>query len=140
MVENLYKIGLSVLLGLIVGWEREHNDKPCGLRSITLVCLGTTLFAIIGQLLFGDSSIDISRLYYAPIVGIGFLGGGIIMKRGKNIEGITTASTLFAVVGIGLLCGLGEYLLASISTAIIYGILLLKYVQIKIIKCKNGKS
>ena len=132
MIENLIKIGISLLLGLFVGWEREKNDKPAGLRTITNVCLGSTLFAIIGLKLLGNPAIDISRLFYAPIIGIGFLGGGVIMKRGKNIEGITTASILWIMVAVGLLCGLGDYLLATIVSLCIFLILKLKFVKIKI--------
>ena len=127
---------ISLILGLFIGWEREKNDKPCGLRTVALVSLGSTLFAIVGSLLLGDPSIDIARLFYAPIIGIGFLGGGVIMKRDKNIEGITTASVLWVMVAVGLLCGLGEYKLAIVATSLIYLILQLK--QIKRRK-KRGK-
>ena len=137
---DIVKIGVSLLLGLLIGFEREQNDKPAGLRTITLVTLGSTLFAIIGLKFVEPMNLDMTRLLYAPIVGIGFLGGGFIMKRGKNIEGITTASTLWVMVGVGLLCGISEFYLAIVTTVVVFLVLMLNYVKIKLkLKLNGGK-
>jgi len=137
MIVNSIKIILSLLLSTLVGIEREKQDKPAGLRTVMLVCLGATLFALIGlqfSNVTNNPRYDILRLLYAPIVGIGFLGGGVIMKRKKDIEGITTASTLWVMVAVGLLCGIGEYYLAVLSTLFTYLVLLLGHWEIKIKK------
>jgi len=137
MIVNSIKIILSLLLSTLVGIEREKQDKPAGLRTVMLVCLGATLFALVGlqfSNVTNNPRYDILRLLYAPIVGIGFLGGGVIMKRKKDIEGITTASTLWVMVAVGLLCGIGEYYLAVLSTLFTYLVLLLGHWEIKIKK------
>ena len=129
MLIDLIKLGLSLLLSFFIGIEREKQDKPAGLRDIMLISFGTTIFTIIGIKFMNYSTIDSFRLLYACILGIGFLGSGVIIKRRKEIEGITTASTLWAIVGIGLLCGIGEYILAIVSALVIYFILKLKYLK-----------
>lgn len=128
----LTKIGLALLLSSLVGIERETTDKPMGLRGIMLVTLGTTLFAIIALTFKDQFNLDMTRLLYAPIIGIGFLGSGIIIEKKGHAQGITTATVLFAMVGIGLLSGLAMYELAIISTLAIYLILKLKVLEERI--------
>ena len=91
-----------------------------------LVCLGTTVFTLLGNQFKGIQNFDGLRLVYAAIVGIGFLGSGTIIKREADIEGITTASTLWAIVALGILIGFGYYLLAIIVSILIYLILKIK--------------
>lgn len=129
---DLIKIILPILLGLLIGYEREYNEKPCGMRTVAIVCLGGSLCALVAYSIFGDPSIDIARLLYAPIIGIGFLGSGVIIVHKEGVEGITTAGVLWVMVIVGLLCGIGEFLLAIISTLAIYLILKLKFVKRKI--------
>ena len=139
---QLIKIGLSLLLSGFVGYEREHNDKPAGLRTIMSICLGATIAVLFNQTLAGGN-FDYIRLPAYYLAAIGFVGGGIIQKTSKNkIEGITTASILLPIAIVGLFCGIGEYLLAGASTLSIYIILKLKYVEVKIIdrKLKRKKK
>ena len=139
MIEHLTKIGIAVILGIFLGWEREQSNKDAGLRTTTLVMLGATLFTIISVILREvGGNYDIGRIMAYTIAGIGFLGTGIISKE-KNGTGVTTASLLWAVVGIGILCGLGEFSLAIISALVIYFILKLKYFRIKISTIKKRK-
>lgn len=142
MIANLIKIGLSLLLGSLIGLEREHNDKPAGLRSIMLICLGATLTGIL-TLEFAQKfplPFDGVRIIAYYLVAIGFVGSSITHSKGKRIDGITTASILLPVSLIGLFIGLGFYLLATISALCIYGILMLKFVRIKIERVRNGKK
>lgn len=138
MTENLIKIGLSLILGLFIGREREAEDKPVGLRSCALITISMTFLMILNlklhQLFL--NSIDIGRIPSYCIASIGFLGSGIIIFNKKGIEGVTTASTLLALVTIGLLCGIGEFMLAIILDFIIFFILKLKYLNIKIFNKK----
>jgi len=132
LLDYLTKIGIAVILGIFLGWEREQSHKNAGLRTTTLVMLGATLFTIISVILREtDGTYDIGRIMAYTIAGIGFLGTGIIAK-GKDSSGVTTASLLWSVVGIGILVGLGQFQLAIISALVIYFILKLKYIKIKI--------
>ena len=132
MVINLYKIGLALIIGLFIGYEREKADKPAGLRSCVLVIISMTFLMILD--LFGITGLDMARIPSYCIAGIGFLGSGVIILNKKGIEGVTTASTLLALVVIGLLCGLGEFLLASIMGSITFLVLNLKYIEVKLKK------
>ena len=129
---QLGKIVLSVILGLFIGFERFQQDKPAGIRDVALVTLGATLFALVGLEFQNQANADITRLLYAPIVGIGFMASGVIIQSKTKTKGLTSAGVLWAVVAIGLLCGIGKYILAIISSIIIYSILKLKHVTIKI--------
>lgn len=144
MINYLIGIGLSLALSGLIGWERESQKKPAGLRDAMLICLGATMFTIISLILRDVPAsegvkYDLGRIIAYTVAGVGFLGGGVMITNKKKIEGITTASMLWAIVGIGILCGLGEYLLALICTGAIYLTLKLKYIQIKIIKQRNKK-
>ncbi len=137
---NLTKIGIAVLIGIFLGWEREQSNKEAGLRTTILVILGATLFTIISIMLREiNGNYDLGRIIAYSIAGIGFLGTGIIAK-GKRGSGITTASLLWSVVGIGILCGLGEFQLALISALLIYFILKLKYIKISITNKRKNKK
>jgi len=147
MIELLYllRIGLSCLLGLIIGLEREQADKPAGLRTILFIILGATLTVIFSLKFVKDTSAlninyDAIRAIAYYLVAIGFVGGGIIGRKQGKIEGITTASLLLPVSIIGFLCGLGDYSLAIVATLIIYLILKLKYIKIKIQVMKKRKN
>ena len=131
---QLAKILLSVFLGLFIGFERDQQDKPTGMRDVALVTLGATLFAIIGLEFHDQMNMDMTRLLYAPIIGIGFMASGVILQSKTKTKGLTSAGVLWAMVAIGLLCGIGKYILAIISSIIIYLLLKLKYVTVKMKK------
>lgn len=139
---QLSKIFLSVFLGLFIGFEREKSDKPCGLRTVSLICLGATLITIFSvKLSEYGYNFDMIRAIAYYLVAIGFIGGGIISQKKGKIEGLTTASVLLPVSILGFVIGLGEYLLAIVITVAIYIILKLRYIKItferKIKKRKN---
>lgn len=133
---NLFKIGLALLLSSLIGLEREQNKKCIGIRDITLVTLGATVFSILALDLVKIASLaqtnyDLGRIIAYTIVGIGFLGSGIIVQNKNRVDGVTTASTLWAMVSVGLLCGTGQYALAVITAGCIFFILKLKYIRVK---------
>lgn len=135
-VIHLIKIGLALILSSLIGLEREQNKKCIGVRDITLITLGATVFAILAlemvKLASGTSvNYDMGRIIAYTIVGIGFLGSGIIVQNKNRVEGMTTASTLWAMVAVGLLCGIGQYVLATIVAGSIFCILKLKYIRVK---------
>jgi putative Mg2+ transporter-C (MgtC) family protein len=122
-IELIVKLMLAIVLGALVGFEREQKRRPAGFRTNMLVCLGSCLFTIVSVYSF---SIDPARIAAGIVTGIGFLGAGSIISSGKNIQGITTAATLWVVAGVGLAVGVGEYILAIVTAVLVFFILLLK--------------
>lgn len=108
MTEIILQILLSIILGGFIGVDRELKRKPGGLRTHILICLGATFLMIISQFTSGSNG-DPSRIAAQVISGIGFIGGGVIMKYGFNIKGITTASTIWIVTAVGLGIGAKMY-------------------------------
>ncbi len=126
------KIFLSAVLGIVIGLERSLSKNPAGTRTQALVSLGACLFTIIG-LSSGDFS-DFSRVLPGIIMGIGFIGGGIIYqpKHGEK-RGLTTAADVWSVAAIGILVGMGNYDIALVGTAVILFILRpLKFLERKL--------
>jgi putative Mg2+ transporter-C (MgtC) family protein len=118
---EILRLLLSTLLGGLVGWERETEHKPAGLRTHMLVCIGATTFALVSLGLPGTGqpdtrSADISRVIAAIITGIGFLGAGTILRGRGQVEGLTTAAGLWVVAGIGASVGLGAHGVAVTTT------------------------
>jgi putative Mg2+ transporter-C (MgtC) family protein len=109
------RVLLAVLLGGIIGFEREFRDQPAGFRTHILVTLGATLFTIVGA--YGvagfvgskGTSFDPTRIAAQVVTGIGFLGGGAILRYGATVRGLTTAAALWVTAAIGVAVGLGYY-------------------------------
>ncbi len=120
---DLYKALLALLAGAILGLERELKDKAAGLKTITIICLGSALFTIVSQKVGGQYT-DSARIASYIVSGIGFLGAGVIFKDGVNVEGLTTASVIWLAAAVGMAIGFGEIYLAAIflltSLIIIY--------------------
>ena len=116
------RLGIAMLLGVVIGIERERREKPAGVRTVAMVTVGACLFALVGASLFSGDDAE-SRVLQGVVTGIGFLGAGTIIKHEFNVEGLTTAATLWAVAGVGLACGTGHYFLAVAGTATIWGVL-----------------
>lgn len=133
------KLFLAVVLGGVVGFERQHKSRPAGLRTHILVCIGAALVQITSIDFYyankGVFSVDPMRMGAQVISGIGFLGAGTILKEGANIKGLTTAASIWAVACIGLAVGSGLYIEAALATIFIYMALKgLKRVEDKITK------
>src|SRR5207237_6721792 len=106
-----FKLLLAAILGGIIGIEREIRDKPAGLRTNILICVGSTLFMSISTA-FGDT-----RIGAQIISGIGFLGAGAVLHSHGFVLGLTTAATIWVVAGVGMALGSGMYLVALFATA-----------------------
>jgi len=132
----IYQLTLAAVLGMLIGLEREHRNKPAGLRTYTLVALGATLFTTLSVNAadsLGVFAFDPSRIASQVVVGIGFIGGGLIFLRGDRMEGLTTAAGLWATAAIGMAVGFGFYLLAVYTTLLVLLVLsALKYLEDKI--------
>ncbi|MEK4508779.1 MgtC/SapB family protein [Paenibacillus sp. FSL K6-2524] len=125
----LVRLLLSVLMGGLIGFEREHNNHPAGFRTHILVCLGSSLIMMLSIYGFSDFigetnvRLDPARLATAVITGIGFLGAGTILFTGKSITGLTTAASLWVVAAMGLAIGAGFYFAAITVTCLVLIIL-----------------
>lgn len=115
-LSNIIPLLLSVFLGFLIGLERESKHKSIGIRTVSLITLGSTIYSLISIYYFNA---DPTRVIAQIVSGIGFLGAGIIFKAGNQIKGLTTAATVWTSSGIGVLVGLGLYKLAIISTFLI---------------------
>ncbi len=120
--EITLKLILAVALGGLIGFERESSQKPAGFRTNILICLGATMMMIFSQLLLQGkeaSGSDTTRIAAGVITGIGFIGAGTIIQAKGIVIGLTSAATLWAVAGLGLIIGAGYYIVALIFTAVI---------------------
>ena len=119
-LELVVRLLAAGFLGAAIGYEREIRTKSAGVRTHVLVALGSALFMIISQYGFGDSDrFDAARVAAGVVTGIGFLGGGIIIKLQKNhITGLTTAAGLWVTAAIGLSVGCGMFELGILCTAL----------------------
>jgi len=129
-VSIFLKLSAAILCGVILGTERIIAHKTAGMRTYALASMGAALFVIIGDLMLaqyaGISDEGPSRIAAAIVTGIGFMGAGVIVLRGSNLTGITTASGLWVAAGIGMACGFGFYvpaLMATILTLFIFIVL-----------------
>lgn len=116
------RLMLALVLGGVVGFEREHKSRPAGLRTHILVCIGAALVQVtaINYIKLNNlAGVDPMRLGAQVISGIGFLGAGTIIKEGASIKGLTTAASIWAVGCIGLAAGSGLYFEASLATLLI---------------------
>jgi putative Mg2+ transporter-C (MgtC) family protein len=122
----LLRLGISFGLGFALGFERELRGQSAGLRTHILVCLGSCLFTLTS--LFAEQPLgadthpevraDITRIASQVVVGIGFLGGGAILRHGASVRGLTTAANLWLTASVGLAVGMGIPLLALAATGL----------------------
>jgi putative Mg2+ transporter-C (MgtC) family protein len=112
----LIRLVVAMIVGAVVGVQRERSGKPAGVRTHMLVALGAALF-VIGPMEFGMIESDLSRVIQGLVTGIGFLGAGAILKLEdkREIEGLTTAAGIWMTAAMGLAAGLGRFGLALIS-------------------------
>jgi len=103
---------LSIGLGFCIGLEREKQGKAVGIRTVSLITLGATLFCLMSPFEFGDNSRVVAQI----ISGIGFLGAGLIFKSNDKVHGLTTAATIWSAAAIGCLVGMNKYVLAIEGT------------------------
>ena len=108
---------IAVLCGAVIGLEREIRDKAAGLRTHVLVCIGACLFGMVGlEMVAAFNGVDILRIAQGLLIGMGFLGAGVIIREGASITGLTTAAGIWVMGAIGLGIGIGAYRIALIGT------------------------
>ncbi|MBI5786984.1 MAG: MgtC/SapB family protein [Candidatus Niyogibacteria bacterium] len=121
-VNLFFQLFLAAFLGAVIGLEREYQGKAAGLRTYTLVALGACLFTIVSAHGFGgvagSQSFDPSRIASQVVVGVGFLGAGLIFLKGEAVYGLTTAAGLWISAALGVAVGAGLYSAAVFSAFI----------------------
>lgn len=115
----------AMVVGMVIGTEREYTNRPAGMRTHILVALGAAAVMITGQMIFLQYSAlgatpDPSRLAAQVITGVGFLGAGTILREGTNVKGLTTAASLWAVACLGIAAGGGYYAIALAGMVFIF--------------------
>jgi putative Mg2+ transporter-C (MgtC) family protein len=122
-IEILYRLLISFGIGTAIGMEREYRSKAAGLRTMIMICLGSTIFTQISIGLGGPGNPD--RIASTIVSGIGFLGAGVIFKDGMSITGITTATTIWIAAALGMAVGAGEYFTALIGGIVVLIVLII---------------
>ena len=122
-IDLVLRLILAVILGGIVGIERELVHKPAGLRTHMLVSLGSCLFTVISVYDFG---MDPARIASGIVAGIGFIGAGAVIAERTRVVGITTAASLWVTASIGLATGVGNYTLSITTAILVFAILFMR--------------
>jgi putative Mg2+ transporter-C (MgtC) family protein len=129
-LDIVLRLLLAAALGAGIGYQRERANKPAGLRTHTLICLGSALFTIVSIFGFADG-VDPSRVAAGVVTGIGFIGAGVIFRgmRGDRVMGLTTAASVWITAAIGLAAGVGMYLIAFVIAVITVLVLMIPKVK-----------
>jgi putative Mg2+ transporter-C (MgtC) family protein len=117
-VDYVWRLLLAAGLGAALGVEREYRQKPAGLRTNILIAVGSALFTIMSAAMAQNSGGDPGRIAAQIVTGIGFLGGGAIMRNRDTVHGMTTAATIWVNAAIGVAAGTGQYSLATFAAAL----------------------
>jgi putative Mg2+ transporter-C (MgtC) family protein len=106
----------AMILGGAIGLEREVNGKPAGLRTNIIICLGAALFTLVARRMGYEAGDAPGRIAGGIVTGVGFLGAGALIQEGSGVHGLTTAATIWLVASIGVACGAGFFMMASLVT------------------------
>lgn len=135
IAEYVLRIGAAFLLGGIIGFERQWQQKNAGLRTNTLVAIGAASYVLLSIDLHSLSGGDPGRVTAQIVTGIGFIGAGVIMKDGFDVRGLNTAATIWCSAAVGTLAGMGFFLEALITTtAVVLSHLILRPISIRLSK------
>ena len=143
-LEAIQRLALAMVVGALLGIERERLDRPAGLRTYMLVVEGACLFMICAILLAEQVAIaggvsDPGRIASTVVQGIGFIAAGVILTTGKQVIGLTTAAGLWVATALGLLIGAGFYVVAVIATvATIVALVTLRQLELRFLGSKSG--
>lgn len=138
---KLLDILLAAVLGFAIGLERKMRYKEAGIRTHTIVCIGSALLMVVSKYAFDDTAkADTARVAAQIVSGIGFLGAGIIMFRGQKMHGLTTAAGVWATAGVGMACGGELWILAAGATVLLIGMQFLMHCKVRLFQKKNFYS
>lgn len=137
-VTIILRLLAAFVAGGVIGWQRERAEKPAGLRTHILVCLGSAIITMVSVFFFPS---DPARIAAQIVSGIGFLGAGTIFRYGTTVAGLTTAASLWATCGVGIAMGVGMFFLGFAGVALILLVLwLLEYLEGHFLKTKGGHA
>jgi putative Mg2+ transporter-C (MgtC) family protein len=122
--EELGRLLAACVAGAIIGFERELHDKPAGLRTNVMICLGAALFTVLSLRVSGGSELsDPGRIAAQVVTGVGFLGAGAIIQFRGQVVGLTTAATIWLVASVGMAFGAGAFAIGTVATLLTIGVL-----------------
>jgi putative Mg2+ transporter-C (MgtC) family protein len=108
------RVGAALLCGGVIGFERQLRGRPAGVRTSSLICLGTAMFVYLGMTLRTESGGDATRVLGQVVTGVGFLGGGVIMTRDGLVTGVTSAAVVWVLAAVGAAIGAGKFSFAIV--------------------------
>jgi putative Mg2+ transporter-C (MgtC) family protein len=136
--EFALRLLLSFVIGTLIGLEREYRSKAAGLRTMIMICLGSTIFTEISISIGGNSS---DRIASTIVTGIGFLGAGVIFKDGLTVSGLTTATAIWICAALGMAVGAGEYFVALVGSIVVMVVLIgLEKIQLFVERLHQERS
>jgi putative Mg2+ transporter-C (MgtC) family protein len=135
--DDFIKILASTVVGALIGLEREYRSKSAGLRTFTLISVGSTIFTILSEKMGVAMSPD--RIAANVVTGIGFLGAGVIFKMDDRVKGLTTATIIWVTASLGMAIGDGHILLSFLGTMVVYIVLGL-FVKLEVIMERYGQT
>lgn len=122
-LELILRLAIALVLGAVIGFEREMDRQPAGFRTHALVALGSALFTVISAYGFDGAANDPTRIAAQIVTGIGFVGAGTILHHRGSIRGLTTAASLWSSAAVGMAAGAGMLAIAAVGTLLIVVVL-----------------
>lgn len=119
-LDFLLRLGVALLAGLAIGFERQWHHKTAGLKTNMLVATGAAIFVLLSIILKADEpTIDVTRIIAQVVTGVGFLGAGVIFREGANVHGLGSAATIWCSAAIGCIAASGLYVETLICTVMV---------------------
>lgn len=116
----LVRLGIALIVGLIIGFERQWHHKPTGLKTNMLVSTGAAIFVLLSiKIMETNLNIDVSRIIAQVVTGVGFLGAGVIFREGSDVHGLTSAATIWCSAAIGCMAAMGYFVESLICTVLV---------------------
>ena len=116
----LVRLGIALIVGLIIGFERQWHHKRTGLKTNMLVSTGAAIFVLLSiKIMETNLNIDVSRIIAQVVTGVGFLGAGVIFREGSDVHGLTSAATIWCSAAIGCMAAMGYFVESLICTVLV---------------------
>lgn len=137
-LDIVIRIFIALLIGAVIGIEREYRGHAAGVRTLAMVSVGSCLFAAVGIFAFPGHLTDPTRIAAQVVTGVGFLGAGAIFRAEDGVKGLTTAATVWVVAALGMAVGFSLYLIAVAGAAIVLiGLVLVRPLEIRFLRPPN---
>jgi putative Mg2+ transporter-C (MgtC) family protein len=131
---------VALVLGLVLGAEREFRGHPAGLRTMALISAGACLFTGLGLTAEAGRQVDPTRIAAQIVTGVGFLGAGAILRQGEEVRGLTTAASIWVTASIGMAIGFGYYIVGLVSVMLVILVLVaLKPLEDRFFKTRHNR-